>query len=306
MRRRAGLTGLVMAATLVGCGGSDQPTPEQRRAAAARWVERADAACEQAKEAIVGRGAAADLADVDRVATGAAEDVRAEAAEIRRLRPPPHLRAKARAFADALARVEDRMDRLTAATARGEPKAIRIEMLKLDPEWQEVDWQGHKAGLKACADHGLWAFSSTAWMPPVFVEEYASYLKRYTRQARAFRRYVPVETKPEAIAYFTKLRNLAERMESDLQSLDPPGEVLDQTFAYQDALYELQTAADGMVGVARRSPDVETSVVRRRYRRLVRAAAREARTRNALTRALGGGGRRHRAPAPAPSSGDES
>ena len=39
MRRRGGVTGLVMMATLVGCGGSDEPTAEQRREAKARWVQ---------------------------------------------------------------------------------------------------------------------------------------------------------------------------------------------------------------------------------------------------------------------------
>ncbi len=88
MRRYAGLTGLVVVATLAGCGGSDGPTAEQRRAAKARWVQRVDAACEKANDAIADRGWPTDLVDLDRLVVRGIDDARAAIRTIARERLP--------------------------------------------------------------------------------------------------------------------------------------------------------------------------------------------------------------------------
>ena len=139
-------------------------------------------------------------------------------------------------------------------------------------------------------------------MPPVFVAQYSGFLRRFAARVRTLQRGLPVETKAEAVTYFVKMRTLAETLEAELGALGPPGEVLDQTLAHKDALYKLGLAADAMARAVRRAPDLDPPPAGRPYRRLRKAAARELRTRNALTRALGGDTRRkHRAPAP-PSS----
>ena len=88
MRRFVGLGGLLVVATLVGCGGSDEPTAEQRRAAKSRWVQHVDAACRKANDAIAKRGWPADLVDLDRLVVRGIDDARAAIRTIARERLP--------------------------------------------------------------------------------------------------------------------------------------------------------------------------------------------------------------------------
>jgi hypothetical protein len=63
--------------TFAGCGGDSGPSAEERAANKTRWVERVDAACRKANDAIAERGRPADRVDLDRLVVRGIDDARA-------------------------------------------------------------------------------------------------------------------------------------------------------------------------------------------------------------------------------------
>ena len=87
-------------ASLAGCGGDPEPTAEEAKAAKARWVERVDAACRKANDAIADRGWPADLVDLDRLVVRGIDDTQAAIRSIAGLKiPEAPARAPASSFA---------------------------------------------------------------------------------------------------------------------------------------------------------------------------------------------------------------
>jgi hypothetical protein len=182
---------------------------------------------------------------------------------------------------EALARVERRFRRLSEARAAAD---LRADLDTLESEWQEVDWQGQKAGLKACADHELWAFSGE-WGKPLFLREFRGYLRRVGTRIRALKTIGAMRGRRAGIRYFARLRDLANTFEAEVGSYDPPNAVVDQAFNYQDALYRLSTTSDRMATLARHLP-LATLAQRPALRRWIRAVNGEHRKRVALAVAL--------------------
>jgi hypothetical protein len=190
---------------------------------------------------------------------------------------------------DPRPRRRGRISRAGAATD------LRADLDPLDSEWQEVDWQGHKAGLKACADHRLWAYADD-WGTPVFVREYGRFLRRVDARISTLNRGPKLAEPRVAARYFARIRALANTLDAEFGSYSAPYAVLKQAQAYEDALYRLWTVADQLTTLARRLTMAQLR--RRPMQRLERASTREFRTRAALADAV----RALRLNAPAPDS----
>ncbi len=129
---------LAPALAAAGCGGDPEPTAEERRAAKAKWVQRADAACRKANEAIAGRGWPADLVDLDRLAVRGIEDARAAIKEIAAMRIPEGAGREPRAFVDERAALEPELDKLPAASEDLEPAPLVKAAEALKPRLAEA------------------------------------------------------------------------------------------------------------------------------------------------------------------------
>src|SRR5688572_6746069 len=77
--RVRGLTAIsaLALAGLAGCGGDPEPTAEEVKAAKSKWVQRVDAACRKANDAIADRGWPVNLVDLDRLVVRGIDDAQA-------------------------------------------------------------------------------------------------------------------------------------------------------------------------------------------------------------------------------------
>ena len=185
MRRYVGLTGLVVVATLAGCGGSDEPTAEQRRAAKARWVQHVDAACRKANDAIADRGWPADLVDLDRLVVRGIDDARAAIRTIARERLPEGAGPQPGAFVRELKALDPELTKLSEASEDLAPGALVKAAEALKPRLVTVEKSAEAAGVSDCLSHDERTFIPDAVRAPVFAEQLAKLDRSLLRKMKS-------------------------------------------------------------------------------------------------------------------------
>src|SRR5262245_55029337 len=146
----------VSALALVGlsaCGGDPEPTAAEVKAAKARWVERVDAACRKANDAIADRGWPANLVDLDRLVVRGIDDARAAIDTIAALRIPEGAGPKPGAFVDELKALEPDLDQLSQAGEDLEPAPLVKAAETLKPRLASIEKAAKAAGLSDCLSH---------------------------------------------------------------------------------------------------------------------------------------------------------
>ena len=274
-----------------GCGGDPEPTAEERRAAKAQWVQKADAACRKANEAIAERGWPADLVDLDRLVVRGIDDARAAIKEIAAMRVPEGAGPKPGAFVDELKALEPELDNLSAASEDLEPAPLVKAAEELKPRLAEAQKRAEEAGLSDCLTHDERFFIPDAVRAPVFAEQLAkldrSLLRRIERIDLA-----EASTPGEFAQAFARYSEVIDTAVEGIDTLDPPQWAADQTANYQVALRDLQSVTQkftALLEVDKGKPAYELDRAKylRTQKELNKAANAEIRTRRKMLRAVG-------------------
>jgi hypothetical protein len=293
MRRHAGLAGLVMAGMLVGCGGSDQPTAEQKRAAKARWVQRVDSACRKANDAIAGRGWPADLVDLDRLVVRGIDDARAAIRTIARERLPEGAGPHPGAFVHDLKALDPELSKLSDASEDLEPAALVKAAEALKPRLAAVQKRAEEAGVSDCLTHDERIFVPDAVRAPVFAEQLAKLDRSLLRRMKSIH-FADASTPGEFAHAFKRYSELIDTALEGIDRLDPPLWAADQTAAYQVALRDLQSVSQKYTAVlvadrGKALASIDLAKYARLDKELDKAARREGKTRRKMLRAVGAG-----------------
>jgi hypothetical protein len=269
---------LAAVALTTGCGGDE-------RQAAREWKDKVDAACLRTSKALDRRDWPATVAELERRTDAAADAVHVEAVTIAKLEPPDSLRPAAADVGEAVTRVDRRLQRIRTATAGGDMDEIDSELVKLEPEAEDLDYKGSRIDLAACAEHHLDVFVEQAKFP-VFTPRYVALMKRYARDAKVLSKHAAVNTKTKAVSYFAMLQRVLARTERDFGELEPPALVGVEALEYRYALEDFEAAADRQLALVQRLPATSWPLPARRYRGIQRAFERAERTRIALARVV--------------------
>jgi len=293
MRRYGGLAGLVMVATLAACGGSDEPTAEEKRAAKARWVQQVDGACRKANDAIAQRGWPADLVDLDRLVVRGIDDTRAAIRTITRERLPEGGGPRPRAFIRELKALDPELTKLSEASEDLEPAALVKAAEALKPRLAAIEKGAEEAGLSDCLSHDERMFIPDAVRAPVFAQQLAKLDRSLLRKVKSLR-FASASTLGEFASAFTRYSELIDAAVEGIDRLDPPLWAADQTAAYQVALRDLQSVSQkftAMLIADKGKPlgSVDVAKYTRIEREHDKAAKREVKTRRKMLRAVGAG-----------------
>lgn len=278
-------TALVPAAA--GCGGEDEPTAAETRAAKARWAERVDAACRKANEAIADRGWPVDLVDVDRLVVRGITDVRAATKTIVALRIPKGAGPAPGRFVRELKALEPQLAALSDASEELEPAPLVKAAVALKPRLSDLEARAREAGLRHCVTHDERHFVPDAVRGPVFAEQLAKLDRSLLRRIK--RIDLPeADTPGELARMFKRYSEIIDTAIAGIDSLDPPQWAATQTSAYQGALLELQSASQKMETLLEQD---RSTITRPKYlrvwRNLRRAGRAEMKARRKMIRAVG-------------------
>jgi hypothetical protein len=242
-RARFVVTAVVAAAFLSACGGDSQPSAEERKAAKSRWVQRVDAACRKANEAIAERGWPADLVDLDRLVVRGIEDAQAAIREIAALEVPEGAGPQPAAFVRDLKALESELGKLSDASEDLEPAALVKAAEGLKPRLAAADQAAFDAGLSECLSHDERLFIPDAIRAPVFAEQLnqldRSLLRRVERIDLA-----DVSTPGEVAQALARYNEVIDAAIEGVAALDPPIWAAEQSAGYQDALRKLESATE--------------------------------------------------------------
>src|SRR5688572_15267136 len=172
-QRLRGLAAATLVPVLVGltaCGGDSKPTAEEAKAAKSRWIQRVDAACREANDAIAGRGWPTDLVDLDRLVVRGIDDARAAIESIAGLEIPEGAGPRPGAFVTELKALDPELSKLSEASEALEPGELTKIAEALKPRLAEVEKRAEAAGLSDCVTHGERYFVPDAVRAPVFAE----------------------------------------------------------------------------------------------------------------------------------------
>jgi hypothetical protein len=280
-RRRgvASLLAVALLAPVAGCGDDDGPSAAERRAAHARWVERADTICRDVEQDIVARGAPIDVLDVDRVAVRASQDVRAAADEIRSLRTPPGVSRRVRPFVDELGRLEEHLGLLTRASADADMDALADTARALRGDAGRLHDRAGAAGLRDCGRSEMAVVVYDAIVAPVFANHADRFNRWFHTSLRRLSRPLP-DTPRETADYYARVEVLVRRARERWTGLLMPERVREAARAYDQVLDDVErlsgAIADEVDGGRRyslkRAREIEREYIRldRRERRAMR------------------------------------
>jgi hypothetical protein len=285
------MTGLVVAAALVGCGGDDEPTAAEQRAAKARWVQHVDATCRKVNAAIAERGWPVDLVDLDRLVVRGIDDVRGGIRAISRERMPEGAGPRPGAFVRELRALERDLATLSEASEDLDPHALVRAADKLKPRLVEVEKRAESAGLRDCMSHDERFFIPDAVRAPVFAEQLARLDRSLLRRMRTID-FEDASSPAEFARAFDRYSDLIADAVDGIDKLDPPLWAADQTANYQYALRDLQGVSDKFAarlaadrGQPRAALDLHAYL--RLQRELNTAARVEGKARRKMLRAVG-------------------
>lgn len=255
---------LVLAAVVAGCGGGGSDSLTH-----APWVDRADAACKRAGQAIVKRGWADDLRSLQTLSSDAVSDVREAITAIRRLPRPPDAANRVRPFLATVGDLDRVFDDLLRATTAMDTVDLRRIGGRLGGKLAAVEVSARGAGLRWCVQHDEGRWVPDGIRAPLLAEELARIDRTFPRLTNSSPR---------------SLRRLADELsdvQAELARLDPPARADREMAAYVAAIAEYSSVADESAdrAAAGRLPS-------KLGPRFVRASTAVGRTHNRLMRKL--------------------
>jgi hypothetical protein len=281
----------VLAATAVACGGDSEPTAEERKAAKARWVQRVDAACRKANDAIAERGWPVDLVDLDRLVVRGIDDAQAAIREIAALEVPEGAGPKPATFVRELKALEPELGKLSEASEDLEPAALVKAAEALKPRLATAEEAADDAGLSDCLSHDERFFIPDAVRAPVFAEQLNKLDRSLLRRIERID-FEEASTPGEFAQAFSRYSEVIDAAVAGIAKLEPPQWAAAQTGTYQDALRDLQSVTQEftalLVADKGKAPyELERSKYMRVQKKLNVAAKAEIKTRRKMLRAVG-------------------
>jgi hypothetical protein len=293
----------VAVAVLAGCGGDSGPTAEEQRAAKNKWIQRVDAECRKANDAIADRGWPVNLVDLDRLVVRGIDDAESAIKAITAQRIPEGAGPKPGQFVKELEGLQPELDKLSKASEELEPAPLVDAAEALKPQLATLAKSAEAAGLSDCFSHDERFFVPDAVRAPVFAEQLARLDRRLLRKLKT----VNFEDANSPGEFAVAFRNYSELIDSavdGLDKLDPPQWAADQVGNYQDALLDLQSVSQKFTAMLVADKDksaleIDRAKYVRTQKQLNGAVKAEAKTRRKMLRAVGAG------PTMVPDSGGE-
>jgi hypothetical protein len=281
----------VLAATAAACGGDSEPTAEERKAAKARWIQRVDAACRKANEAIADRGWPVDLVDLDRLVVRGIDDAQAAIREITALEVPEGAGPKPGTFVRELKALEPELGKLSEASENLEPAALVKAAEALKPRLATAEKAADDAGLSDCLTHDERFFVPDAVRAPVFAEQLHKLDRSLLRRIERID-FQDASTPGEFAQAFGRYSEVIDTAVEGISKLEPPQWASAQTATYQDALRDLQSVTQEFTALLvqdkGKSPyELDRSTYVRVQKKLNVAAKAEIKTRRKMLRAVG-------------------
>ena len=237
---RFAVTAVVGAALLSACGGSSEPTAAERKAAKNRWIQRVDAACQKANEAIADRGWPTDLVDLDRLVVRGIDDAQAAIHTITGLAIPEGAGPKPGAFVKELKALEPELTKLSDASEDLEPAALVKAAEALKPRLATAEKAAEDAGVSDCLTHDERFFVPDAVRAPVFAEQLDKLDRSLLRRINRID-FAEASTPGEFAQAFDRYSEVIDTALKGIDTLDPPLWAAQQTANYADALRDLQS-----------------------------------------------------------------
>ena len=280
-------------AGLASCGGDPEPTAEEVKAAKGRWVQRVDAACRKANEAIADRGWPANLVDLDRLVVRGIDDAQTAIKAISGQMVPEGAGPKPGAFVDELKALGPELDKLSEASEDLEPAELVKAAEGLKPRLAAIEKSAEEAGLSDCMSHDERFFVPDAVRAPVFAEQLARLDRRLLRKLK----HVDFESANSPGEFAVAFRNYSELIDDavdGIDRLDPPQWAADQVGNYQIALRDLQSVSQKFTALLvddkdKSAYEVDRGKYLRRLKQLNQAVYAEAKTRRKMLKAVGAG-----------------
>jgi hypothetical protein len=214
-------TVILLTVGLAGCGGSDGPTAQQKRAALDKWTRTADAACEKSNKAIAERGWPVNLVDLDRLTVRAITDVQAASKTIRAQKPPVGSKEKVRPFVQSLEELDAAMKKLSSNTEKFKIARLDKFLPKLGGTLQKVETASKELGLRECAAHDEHVFIPDAVRAPVFAQQLADLDRKLVKRTKRLDAS-SASTPQQAAKDLRALSNIADTYARRLDDLKPP------------------------------------------------------------------------------------
>lgn len=290
---RVAWAAVVVATAFVGCGGDSEPTAEEKRAAKNKWIQRVDAECRKANEAIADRGWPADLVDLDRLVVRGIDDAQAAIKAITAQRLPEGGGPQPKAFVDELKGLGPELDKLSGASEDLEPAPLVEAAEALKPQLATLEKTAEAAGLSDCFTHDERFFIPDAVRAPVFAEQLAKLERRLLSRIEDVD-FADADSPGEFAVAFRNYSEIIDSAVDGIDKLDPPQWASDQVGNYQVALRDLQSVSQKftamLVADKGKSPlQIDRARYVRTQKQLNKAARAEAKTRRKMLRAVGAG-----------------
>lgn len=283
---------IVVASALIGaCGGDSGPTAEERKVAKTRWIQRVDAACRKANEAIADRGWPMDLVDLDRLVVRGIDDAQAAIRAITGLAIPEGAGPKPGAFVDELKAIEPELTKLSEASEDLEPAALVKAAEALKPRLASAEKAAEEAGVSDCLSHDERFFIPDAVRAPVFAEQLDKLDRSLLRRIQKID-FAEASTAGEFAQAFSRYSEVIDTAMKGIDALDPPQWAAQQTSNYADALRDLQSETQKFTALlvedkGKAAYELDRSKYLRAQKDLNVAANAEIKTRRKMLRAVG-------------------
>jgi hypothetical protein len=290
-RRWALTAALVPLLSAAACGGDSEPTAEERKAAKARWIQRVDAACRKANEAIAARGFPVDLVDLDRLVVRGIDDAQAAIREISAISVPEGAGPQPGTFIRELKALEPELGKLSEASEDLEPAALVKAAEALKPRLATAEKAADDAGLSDCLSHDERFFVPDAVRAPVFAEQLNKLDRTLLRRIERID-FEEAGTPGEFAQVFSRYSEVIDTAVEGIAKLEPPQWAAAQTGEYQGALRDLQSVTQEFTALlvedkGKAPYELDRADYVRAQRNLNVAANAEMKTRRKMLRAVG-------------------
>ena len=283
----------VVVAVLAGCGGDSEPTAQERRAAKNKWIQRVDAECRKANDAIADRGWPVNLVDLDRLVVRGIDDAQGAIKAITALRIPEGAGPKPGQFVKELKGLQPELDKLSTASEDLEPAPLVEAAEALKPQLASLAESAQAAGLSDCFSHDERFFVPDAVRAPVFAEQLARLDRRLLRKLKDVN-FASADSPGEFAVAFRNYSELIDSAVDGIDKLEPPQWAAKQVGNYQIALRDLQSVSQKFTAMLVDDKDksafeIDRAKYIRTQKELNQAARAEAKTRRKMLRAVGAG-----------------
>jgi hypothetical protein len=280
-------------AGVAACGGDPEPSAEEVKAAKSKWVQRVDAACRKANEAIADRGWPVNLVDLDRLVVRGIDDAQAAIKSITAERIPKGAGPKPGAFVTELKAVGPELDKLSEASENLEPGELVKAAEALKPRLAAIEKTAKEAGLSDCMSHDERFFVPDAVRAPVFAQQLNNLDRRLLRRIKDVD-FASANTPGEFAVAFRNYSEIIDSAVDGIDKLDPPQWAANQVANYQIALRDLQSVSQKFTAIlvadkGKAPYELDRAKYLRTQRQLNKAARAEAKTRRKMLRAVGAG-----------------